>query len=124
MSVILEPEQPERRKAPRVPVGWVGQYVIPSRPDLGWGECLVLDASEGGIGLMLFGPWPDGLRDELDVLVRLEPGADADPLEMLGKVRNQTPVSVGELRVGIEFVERAGTELVSFLGKFAPSPLG
>jgi hypothetical protein len=101
-------------------VGWVGQYVIPSRPDLGWGECLVMDASETGLGLMLFGAWPDDAEAELEMLVRLEPGRDADPMELHGTVRNSTPVNVGDFRIGIEFASREGTELVAILGAFSP----
>ena len=116
-----ETRRPERRRAPRVPVGWVGQYMLPSRPELGWGECLVLDASETGLGLMLFGGWPEGAGRELEMLVQLEPGRGADPMELRGMVRNSMPVNVGDFRIGIELAGAAGTELVSILGEFTPN---
>jgi hypothetical protein len=117
----VEPGGVERRRAPRVPVGWVGQYVIPSRPDLGWGECLVLDVSQTGLGMMLFGPWPEDTHIELEVLVHLEPNPDADPVEVRGTVRNSTPVNIGDLRVGIEFTSPDSTEPISLLGAFSPT---
>ena len=122
MTSALEPDRPERRRFPRVPIGWAGEYVIPSRPDLGWGDCLVLDVSETGIGLMLFGPWPDDLGSEVEVLVRLEPRLDADPVDVRGTIRNTTPTNVGELRVGIELESREGSQLVSLLGSFSRRP--
>jgi hypothetical protein len=84
-------------------VGWVGHYAIVSRPDLGWRECLVLDVSETGLGMVLFGLWPEDTHTALDVVVRIEPDRDADPVEVRGTVRNSTPVTFGDLRVGIEF---------------------
>ena len=62
----------ERRTVPREPAGWLGRYQVAGRPELGWGECRVLDVSPVGVGLELFGPWPrDGVDAEL--LVCLEP---------------------------------------------------
>jgi hypothetical protein len=119
MGRTLEPDRPERRRFPRVPIGWVGEYLIPSRPDLGWGDCLVLDVSDTGIGLMLFGPWPEDVGPEVEVLVRLEPKLDADPVDVLGTVRNTTSTNVGELRIGIELESREGSQLVSILGSFS-----
>lgn len=119
MIETATPEPAERRGSPRVPVGWSGQYVIPSRPDLGWGDCLVVDASETGLGLVLFGPWPDDVPHEVEVLVRLEPRAQGEPFELLGATRNLRPSNVGELRIGIEFPNRDGAALLSYLGSFA-----
>ena len=76
--------------------------------------------SETGIGLMLSGPWPEDIHTELDLLVRLQPKPDTDPIEVRGTVRNSTPVNVGELRVGIEFTSRK-TELLSIVGSFTPA---
>jgi hypothetical protein len=102
-----------------VPVGWVGHYAIVSRPDLGWGECLVLDVSETGLAMMLVGPWPEDTHTALDVVVRIEPDRDAEPVEVHGTVRNSTPVNIGDLRIGIEFTSWDGAEPISFMGAFS-----
>ena len=68
---------------------------------------------------MLFGPWPDDVGPEVEVLVRLEPRLDADPVDVCGTVRNTTSTNVGELRIGIELESREGSQLVSILGSFS-----
>jgi PilZ domain-containing protein len=120
MSVPRESPHVERRQARRIPAGWVGQYMIPSRPDLGWRDCLVVDVSATGLGLLLFGRWPENLRAELDILVCLEPHADTDSVEMTGTIRNSTPIN-GELRVGIELNGWDQAEPVTVRGVFAPA---
>ncbi|HZP30923.1 MAG TPA: PilZ domain-containing protein [Acidimicrobiia bacterium] len=113
--------QPERRRLPREPAGWLGRYMVVGRPELGWGECRVLDVSSAGVGLELFGPWPrDGIDAELRVC--LEPGTDPDDegVQLPATVRNASAGRFGFLRVGIEFVGLdAGQRefLASFVGR-------
>jgi PilZ domain len=118
MTVNGESANDERRGTARVPVGWSGQYVIPGRPELGWGRCQVVDVSRAGVGLELVGPWPDDAAEEVELLVRLEPGGTADPVQACGAVRHATSPNTGVLRVGIEFIGDAPNELVGILGSF------
>jgi hypothetical protein len=94
----------ERRAVPREPAGWLGRYQVAGRPELGWGECRVLDVSPVGVGLELFGPWPrDGVDAEL--LVCLEPATGPDEgVQLPATVRNSSAGRFGFLRVGIEFI--------------------
>jgi hypothetical protein len=92
--------------------------MIASRPDLGWGDCLVVDVSATGLGLLLFGHWPDDLRTDVDVLVCLEPQTDTDRVEMRGTIRNSTPIN-GELRLGIQLIGWDQIEPVTVRGVFA-----
>ena len=120
MRVPRESPQVERRQARRMPAGWVGQYMIATRPDLGWSDCLVVDVSATGLGLLLFGHWPDEVRTELDILVCLEPQPDTETVQMRGTIRNSAPIN-GELRLGIELTGWHWDEPVTVLGVFAPA---
>ena len=106
---------------PREAAGWLGRYMIVGRPDLGWGECRVLDVSAAGVGLELFGPWPrDGVDAEL--LVCLDPVFDPDceGVQLPATVRNASAGRFGFLRVGIEFVGLSAEQrafLLSFVGR-------
>jgi PilZ domain len=113
--------RPERRRVAREPAGWLGRYMVVGRPELGWGECRVLDVSPVGVGLELFGPWP---RDGVDADLRLCLDPATEPEEggvvLPAKVRNTTAGRFGFLRVGIEFVGLDVAQrdfLVSFVGR-------
>jgi hypothetical protein len=95
--------------------------MVVGRPELGWGECRVLDVSPVGVGLELFGPWP---RDGVDADLRLCLDPATEPEEggvvLPAKVRNATAGKFGFLRVGIEFVGLDPAQhdfLVSFVGR-------
>lgn len=110
----------ERRTVPREPAGWLGRYQVAGRPELGWGECRVLDVSPVGVGLELFGPWPrDGVDAEL--LVCLEPVTEPDEgTQLPATVRNSSAGRFGFLRVGIEFVGLDAEQrafLTAFVGR-------
>jgi hypothetical protein len=94
--------------------------MIANRPELGWGDCLVVDVSATGLGLLLFGRWPDDLRTELEILVCLEPQPNTDTVQMSGTIRNSTPIN-GELRLGIELDAWHHDQPVTVLGVFAPA---
>ena len=102
----------------REPAGWLGRYTVVGRPELGWGECRILDVSPVGVGLELFGPWPrDGVDAELRVC--LEPVSDPEQegVQLPATVRNASAGRFGFLRVGIEFVA-LDVEQRDFLNSF------
>jgi hypothetical protein len=111
----------ERRRVAREPAGWLGRYMVVGRPELGWGECRVLDVSPVGVGLELFGPWPrDGVGADLRLC--LDPASEPEEggIVLPAKVRNTTAGKFGFLRVGIEFVDLDTAQrdfLVSFVGR-------
>jgi hypothetical protein len=113
-------KRPERRRVTREPAGWLGRYMVAGRPELGWGECRVLDVSPVGVGLELFGPWP---RDGVDAELRVCIDAVTDPdggVQLPATVRNASAGRFGFLRVGIEFVGLDPEQrefLASFVGR-------
>jgi PilZ domain len=114
-------KQPDRRRVAREPAGWLGRYTVVGRPELGWGECRVLDVSPVGVGLELFGPWPrDGVDAELRVCLDPVSNPDHEGVPLPATVRNASAGRFGFLRVGIEFVALdAGQRefLNSFVGR-------
>jgi PilZ domain len=114
-------KQPERRRVPRAPAGWLGRYAVLGRPELGWGECRVLDVSPVGVGLELFGPWPrDGIDAELRVCVEPVTDPEHEGVQLRATVRNASAGRFGFLRVGIEFVDLDADQrdfLMSFVGR-------
>ena len=112
----------ERRTVPREPAGWLARYQVVGRPELGWGECRVLDVSPVGVGLELFGPWPrDGIDAEL--LVCIDPATEPEQgTQLPATVRNSSAGRFGFLRVGIEFVSLDAEQrafLTAFVGRQA-----
>ena len=129
METTCEPGGMDRRRSQREPAGWMGTYMVIGRPELGWGECRVLDVSTAGVGLELYGPWP---RDDADkaLLIKLDPSGpsgdcDDDSVEsrcaqLPGVVRNLGASRFGFLRVGVEFVGLGPDQrqlLMSLLGR-------
>ena len=83
----------------REPAGWLGRYQVAGRPELGWGECRVLDVSPVGVGLELFGPWPrDGVDAEL--LVCLDPLTDPEHEGTRCRRRYGTPAPAASASCG------------------------
>lgn len=96
----------ERRRDARQGAGWLGTYLLPGQPALGWAECRVLDISSSGVGLELYGPpWPpDGEDSELVVKLDASKATDLGIVELPGVIRNHAASRFGFVRVGVEFV--------------------
>ena len=96
----------ERRRDRRQGAGWLGAYLLPAQPSIGWAECRVLDISSSGLGLELYGPpWPpDGEEAELRVKLDASVAKGLGVVELPGVIRNRAASRFGFVRVGVEFV--------------------
>jgi hypothetical protein len=91
------------RRRPRHRAGWFGQYLIESRAEEGWHGCRVVDVSQRGSGLELFGP-PVEPGDRLLVELQMtQPGMVDHPLR--AAVRHVGKGYEGGLAAGVEFLE-------------------
>lgn len=92
----------ERRRVPREPAGWHGDYLLMGRRELGWHPCSLLDISELGAALQVSGPRP-AVGDQIVVLL---PGFGADQppgeVRLEARVGNVTAEPRGPIRIGVE----------------------
>jgi hypothetical protein len=94
----------EQRSSTRQSAEGHGTYTFTVGSDVHAGECRVLDVSESGAGLELYGPGPRAGFDK-EIFVRLEgPGYGAAGCTLHAWVRNVAHTKFGFVRVGIEFV--------------------
>jgi hypothetical protein len=81
---------------------WFGSYRFEDDPQIE-GTCQIVDISQIGIGVELFGDTPfDPVRHRLAIDVQ-NPSGRSLRLHMEGQVRNITLGSNGGVRVGVEF---------------------
>jgi hypothetical protein len=95
-------EAPPRvtRRVLRREVEWRTKYQLEGSRDQDWRECLVLDVSRGGAGLVLYDTTVDEARTYRVVLAVEVPRAT---LRLRGEVRHASPTDDGGLRVGVQF---------------------
>jgi PilZ domain len=94
----------EQRGAARRRAEGQGSYTFTAGSGAQMGDCRVLDVSDSGAGLELYGPAPRPGFDK-EIFVRLaRPEFGTDDLTLHGWVRNVAHTKFGFVRVGIEFV--------------------
>jgi hypothetical protein len=70
--------------------------------EVAWHDCQVLDVSDDGAGLQLFGSIP---RDEVVVLELRDQVAQANGLQLRSRVCHVAESADGTVRAGVEFVD-------------------
>lgn len=100
-----------RRRAPRAYAErWPAKYLFEEDESSGWQNCVVLDVSNLGIGLELFGDaHPVLIGRTIQVEVDLG-DTNSISVRVRGEVRNLGPGRHGGVRVGVEFTELSERE--------------
>jgi hypothetical protein len=94
----------EQRNAARRRAEGHGSYTFTAGSEVQAGDCRILDVSETGAGLELYGPAPR-LGFDKEIFLRLEgPGFGSGGCTLHAWVRNIAHTKFGFARVGIEFV--------------------
>ena len=99
-----------RRRVPRRSAGWFGICHIAGESDPDWRDCRVIDMSMLGLGITLHHFWPSELVGR-HISVEAPAVGDSVNVRLEGVIKNAEPTSGGVVRVGIEFIGLAETEL-------------
>jgi c-di-GMP-binding flagellar brake protein YcgR len=99
----------QRRRVTRQGACWSGRYKVEGRRRSDWRECLVVDVSRLGVGLVLDGSIPRDLVSE-EILVELHLPGTTVMVRLRGEVRHAAHNVRGGARIGMEFVELSEVE--------------
>lgn len=93
----------ERRRQRRRSVDWAGRFWFNDDPGAEMGACRVIDVSELGAGVELFGEMPLDLIGRLLAVRVPGPAGGSMGFHIAGIVRHVAPGRSGGVRLGIEF---------------------